>query len=337
MKYNPALDGLRAISVLLVVAFHSNLPFVPGGMIGVDIFFVLSGFLITAILRQEIERKDTLSLTTFYGRRLLRLWPPLIAFLVAFYLAAPFLFPKDDANLEVLLAGLYLSDYSHILFGMPSAVSHTWSLAVEQQFYLLWPLALLALRKVSVGTAIALLAASFLFATCWRMADRLIWDDWYRTYFRFDTRLSGLILGSLMAFVDWKPRAPLAGAIGALSICVLVALSVSLQFGTTDSMTWGSLTADFAAAGLILSLTATQETRHYRLLSHPALVYIGVISYSIYLWHYPVAKALRAETSPLVTFVVTSAFAILAAMLSYRLIERPVQALRQRHAVASPR
>ena len=145
MAYQPALDGVRALAILAVLLFHAKVPGVPGGFVGVDVFFVLSGFLITTILAGEHRRCGRIDLPGFYRRRLRRLYPALIVFLCAYLLTAGLLFPRvapEKHGRDALLALFYLADYGRALDMPLSVLNHTWSLAVEAQFYLLWPLRL---------------------------------------------------------------------------------------------------------------------------------------------------------------------------------------------------
>lgn len=335
MPYNPALDGVRAVAVLVVVAFHCGVPGMLGGMIGVDLFFVLSGLLITTILRNELEATGTISLRVFYWKRMLRLWPPLALFLVAYYFAGRILFAGIDVRADTAIAALYLSDYFMAIWQTPLEICHTWSLAVEEHFYIVWPVLLLATRRFSARHMVCGLSAGFVFATAWRIVDAFIWDDWYWTYYRFDTRMSGLILGSLLAVIKWRPSARDAAIAGRYSLYVLILATIMLRTGTMGSLLWGVIVADLAAAGLILSLVSGHYTPLARSLSHPVLRYLGLISYSIYLWHYPLARVLRDQFNPIVAFIVVAAAAIAIAALSYHLVERPLKIFRRRELLVS--
>ena len=141
-EYNPELDGLRAVAVVLVISDHCCVPVFDQGYFGVDLFFVLSGFLITRLLIDEIDDTGRVDLWRFYLRRLLRLAPPLLLFLTAYMLIAPRLWPQFDLLLhmrDAALAVFYLSDYSQAFWHNPKVLIHTWSLSVEEHFYLIWP------------------------------------------------------------------------------------------------------------------------------------------------------------------------------------------------------
>lgn len=335
MEYNPALDGVRAVAMLVVVAFHCGVPVALGGMIGVDLFFVLSGFLITTLLRNELAATGTILLPAFYWRRMLRLWPPLLIFLVSYYYVAPHLFPDIDVVSQISVAGLYLTDYSMAIWRTPLELGHTWSLAVEEHFYLLWPLIILATKRVSNRTLFRFLLVSFCLATFWRITDGVAWEDFFWTYYRFDTRMSGLFLGSALAVMRWRPDEGQANLMGRMSLYILILAVILLRSKTMWSLEWGGVVADLASAGLILSLVSGHSTPLFRVFSHPMLVYLGVVSYSTYLWHYPIARALRDTMNPFLAFLSVAVIAILMATVSHVLIERPLKNVRRNHSVAA--
>jgi peptidoglycan/LPS O-acetylase OafA/YrhL len=195
LDYNPALDGLRGLAALVVLAFHTNPDLVGGGFLGVDVFFVLSGFLITRLLRAEIAATGTIDVLRFYWRRALRLWPPLLAMLALYACFVPLFVPGTDWPRDVLLAMFYLTDYSYPLWHEPELLRHTWSLSVEEHFYLIWPLVILLTRRIEAANLAVIFFCLYVVATGWRVLDYWLFADWYWTYLRFDTRLSGLVLG----------------------------------------------------------------------------------------------------------------------------------------------
>ena len=195
LLYNPALDGLRAISILAVVAFHSKVPLLGGGFFGVDLFFVLSGFLITTILHNELEQTKGVDLSRFYWNRLVRLTPPLYLMLAAVLLigvATPG---------KTLVAAVYLTDFSTPYERSYGVLGHAWSLAVEEQFYLVWPLLLAGILRLP--RPVAVIVALFCVATVWRLL--LLQDLPHRwVYYRPDARLTGLLAGAIVALA--KPE-----------------------------------------------------------------------------------------------------------------------------------
>ena len=283
MEHKVALDGLRALAVLAVLAFHVRVPGFQGGFLGVDLFFVLSGFLITKLLMKEYECTGGIQLRRFYLRRALRLSPTLLTLVAIFLVVAPVLWPEISAWREAAWSVLYLSDYSRAIMGEPLVLSHTWSLAVEEHFYLLWPLLLPMLLRSSAPFQTLLIA--YLLATMWRIAC-FIWVGWDQTYFRFDTRLSGLLLGAIIAVRPPDLRFGIAAP-----LAVFAVLCTLQMWGEAEGLTLAVTGAEIASMFLIL---AAMEARH-TWLAWPVLAYLGRLSYGIYLWHYPVAYSLREE------------------------------------------
>lgn len=312
LAYLPALDGLRAIAVLLVLAYHARVPFTPGGFIGVDLFFVLSGFLITRLLFAEQERSGGIDVGRFYLRRLRRLYPALLLMLAAYLLVAPRIWPEFDHARDALLAGTYVANWSIIAIQAPVVLSHTWSLAVEEQFYLLWPLLITWLPRQHRLRALVVL---FLVATLWRVATGLSGLPGWAVYLRFDTRLSGMVLGACIAalpVVLTHPRRWVWAGLIAVAAITLWARWLDpayLRIGITFS--------ELAAAVLIVG-----ALQHPGGLAHPALAWIGRLSYGMYLWHYPLMRAVRDDGHWATTFVVGTLLSILLAWLSYVTVER---------------
>ena len=291
MKYNPALDGLRALAALSVVCHHAGAPFAGGGYVGVDLFFVLSGYLITQSLAERP------GLFSFYIRRARRLIPALAFMLASYVVAMRYLAPHREALIEAAIAFFYLSDYTFTLWSTPSGLVHTWSLAVEEHFYLLWPLIFLRFRP-----SVRILLVAYVFSTVWRMG----WP-WELAYYRFDTRLSGLILGCVLAAT---PRWNLPAWPG---IAFLAALCVMLPSGTRVALGPGIMVAEIAAAVAIMGNPP-------RWVSFPTLTYLGRISYGIYLWHFPISFLVRPFGWP-IALMLTTILSIAAAAFSYHFVE----------------
>ena len=333
LDYNPSLDGLRAIAVLLVVADHCHVPGFNPGYFGVDLFFVLSGYLITRLLSVELSTTGSVNLIGFYSRRLLRLSPALALMLLAYVLSAPWLWPQFTVGQHIrdaILAGLYLSDYAQAFWHIPRVLVHTWSLSVEEHFYLIWPFAMLLLNRIRPRHRILFLVALYLLATAWRDFEyaKMGWDA---VYFRFDTRISGLACGGLLALCM-----PLIGAIsegtankaGVLA-CAALAVCLSLGFwGAPWSIMILTNLAHVAAVSILLALSVHKSWVRSAL-TVPLLVGIGRISYGIYLWHYPIAVYFRDQTPWYATFSIALTAAIAAATASYWSIERPLQRFRR--------
>lgn len=321
MRHIPELDGIRAIAVMLVMIFHSHAPFASGGFLGVDVFFVLSGFLITGILLREIDGAGKVQYMRFYLNRFLRLTPPLFLLLALYLLAAPTLWPDYSWHLrDTLLSAAYLSDYSRAFWGAPDMLRHTWSLAVEEHFYILWPLLLAPLARLPKWRLVTILAIVYTVATFWRIHSLGTGEGWASVYFRFDTRLSGLVFGCLLAagiraYPQTRPQPALL-----LAFATLLGLALQLfSWGEMEAMQIGIVCAELATGLAIIS--AVSGARHVSLLRNPALTYIGRISYGLYLFHYPAMLYLRQERDWQSALVVGSLFAFAMAILSYHTLE----------------
>ena len=333
LRYNPALDGLRAIAALLVVASHCQIPGFSGGFFGVDLFFVLSGFLITQLLTDEFGARGEIDLPGFYLRRLLRLAPPLLLMLAAYLAIAPTLWPQLTLRAhirDVMLTVFYLSDYAHVLWGDPKVLQHSWSLSVEEHFYLIWPFAILLLARIKPRWRISALFAMYLLATAWRIFEYQHLG-WTATYYRFDTRLSGLILGALLAL--WLPHngqisAGSANAAGVFACAVFIPCLMMGYWGAPGALVWMVSLTGIAAAALLIAASSPNSWMS-ALLSAPPLVGIGLISYGVYLWHYPAALYLRIRLPWYETVPIVLALALTAASISYFMIERPLRRYRR--------
>ena len=322
MPYNPALDGVRALSILAVVLFHCELPGARGGFVGLDVFFVLSGYLITSLLAAEY-RQGGIEIGRFYARRALRLYPTLLLMIAAYVMLAPILWPADDRWLSAVLAALYVYDYALAFWKLAYTIGHTWSLGVEEKFYLLWPLVLpLFLRtRHPVGW----LVSAFLAVTAWRYFVAMNWA-WPQAYFRFDTRMSGILLGAIAALSHFKvSRHALATACAALLVLMaLPSLPTSYQ---TEAVTLRITLAELSA--FVLICFAAEHGRATFLASWP-LVYIGRLSYGIYLWHFPVALLLRGTQPLWITLSVTIGCSFTMAAICLHLVDTPLKRWRQK-------
>ncbi|NML46779.1 acyltransferase [Ramlibacter sp. G-1-2-2] len=298
MNYNPALDGLRAVAVLVVMLFHARAPLAPAGYLGVDVFFVLSGFLITSLLLAEMDASGRIDLAGFWRRRLLRLAPALLAMLAAYVLIAPYLWPEvADHGTQAALAAVYLSDYGVAFWGTPHFLSHTWSLAVEMHFYLLWPVLLwAACRRWTRASLPAVLAFAWVLATLVRWVWLVRGQDWIEVYYRTDTRLSGLLLGACLAAALRDPRWRLAlrrWLPWALWLPLPALLLIAhFHWGDLWVLTWGMGLVELATAAVIFG-ARDRSSQLAKMLSRPLLAWVGRISYGLYLWHYPVFCWLR--------------------------------------------
>ncbi|SEP21354.1 acyltransferase family protein [Trujillonella endophytica] len=342
------LDGLRGVAVLLVVFGHAigavsdedrplpgALSVVFNGGIGVTLFFVLSGFLITGLLVRERQRTDRVDYRAFYLRRTLRILPAYYVFLATMAILAVVDLVQVSGS-QLLAAGLFVWNYAPAADGW--WLGHTWSLAIEEQFYLLWPLALGFLRPrracwVAVGY---LVAAPVIRVGCYATFGSAREDVWMMFHARADSLLVGCLLALLpVAYPDLWQRLRWLGRRGATVAVAVVALLVSSalerQFEGRWVLPFGYTVATIAAGMLVLAAISRDEPTPYtRVLRWRALTLVGLISYSLYLWQQlflaPQGTGLPGFDSSLLGVV--AAFA--AATLSYLVVERPFLRLKDR-------
>ena len=304
-EHRPELDGLRAIAITAVVLFHVGLegPF-DGGFIGVDLFFVLSAFLITSILADEWRQEGSVNLRRFYWRRFLRLMPALLFMLVGYLAVAPFVWPGYSHARDALAVGLYISDYTYAFWQVPRYLNHTWSLAVEEHFYLLWPLLLPFLLRSK--RPLLWLAMAFVALTFWRTSHA---DDFNQYYFRSDMRATGLVAGAALYFSGFRP----GRMAGIISFALFAAIIMFARFPYAFAVI---PLAEIASVGLVASAAGLPFLR-----ASP-LVWLGQRSYAVYLWHLPIANACRDyHLSHAWTAALTFALSAILAELSWRTVE----------------
>ena len=327
LRFNPALDGLRGVAILLVILSHAHVPLFEGAFFGVDLFFVLSGYLITSLLLMEMQSAGRLDYWRFYRRRFFRLMPALALFLGTYCLVAPFLWPDlTDIYSDALVSILYLADYGIAFFDSPDTLLHMWSLSVEEHFYLIWPpLLVLVLRFTPTGKAWRAIALLWLLSSLWRIFWVLEGQQFYEIFFRFDTRVSGLFAGALLAaLLVEKPQfyeTMKAQRSYAMWLPLAVPLLMALEWDNHDAMIWGIPVVECAAVVVLLAVHQ-HSGLVYEMLTAPVLMKLGQWSYGIYLWHYPVVRYLRADYSWPVVVVAGLAISTLLAALSFYTIER---------------
>ena len=366
-RHIPALDGLRGLAVVAVVLYHFVPDIVPAGFIGVDVFLVLSGFLITSLALEEVHRTNSMSVSGFFSRRARRLLPAAIATIVVVVLVARLLGGGDvDAGLrgQAVASLTYVANWWSIgqnnsyqaAFGAESPLNHFWSLAVEEQFYLLFPILLIGMiallrRKVGlhrlahialIGSIIGAIASC---ALMWILRDP--GTDPSRVYFGTDTRSQALFVGIAIAcIVRLRPatasqrlRHSIVTTAALLGLAVLVGVATTADFRTDWLYTGGFLLIAGAAGVIVLSLNG-EDTLLSRGLSHPWLRRLGLISYGLYLWHWPVKVFVTGQrlhlsddrTGRIELFVIRIVLTALASALSWYLIEQP---FRRRTRVAT--
>jgi len=341
-SYLPALDGLRAIAVLIVIVYHLGYDSVPGDL-GVTAFFVLSGFLITWLLLNEFRQTGQISLLQFYSRRVLRIVPAYYIFLILIYLEEHFRGYIWDPWLTIS-GFFYLVNYYNGFHGHPNtAIAHAWSLAVEQQFYLLWPLLLIfLLRKGIKVTAWTLGVIIGLVATLRSSLYLGFGVDHSYVYNAFETRFDCIAAGCTVAvLVSWPRFRLLMEDLSKSSLFPLITLLLlcySRIGGSAEYHYSVGFTVDSLLLGLfMIQLLIMSGRPAWRWIDHPAMVYLGRISYSLYLYHL-LALGIANRISP--NFVggrvfVSLFLCVLLASVSYWLVEVPVLRLRQRLAMSN--
>jgi peptidoglycan/LPS O-acetylase OafA/YrhL len=342
-KHIPALDGLRGVSVLAVLLYHAEVPWLPGGFLGVDMFFVLSGFLITALLCREHAETGAIDLAAFYVRRIRRLMPALVTFLFA-TLGYVWLWLPEERSAVALdgLSALTYTTNAHLVLGArsyfeealrPSLLKHLWSLAVEEQFYLLYPpvCALLFLRWPARRAAVV----SVLLAVLSGLRMAAVFDplrDPSRAYYGTDSHAFGLLLGAALAFAAARRPAQVERSWWRALSVSLAGVFVLAAFATVDEsesyvFRGGIFAVSAAAAVLVAGAESAAPAVVTRALSLRPLVWLGEISYSLYLFHWPVCvllnNSLRDAVPPAGRIAIAVSLSILLAGLSRELVELP--------------
>ncbi len=353
MGYLPGLDGLRAVAIIGVLLYHAGIDWMPGGFLGVDVFFVISGFLITSLILEEYDRSGRVNFTKFYLGRARRLLPAVAVLLIAVGLAV--LIVYQDAlsafREDALATVFYVNNWWYIFVdqsyfesvGRPPLLKHLWSLSVEEQFYLIWPVFALLLMRSGGRPLVRRLALVLAIASTVWMAVLSIRNgypvdaDPSRAYFGTDSHSMGLLVGAALATM-WRPgrlstQVPrgaqlIITGIGVTSLAAVIGFYLFVGEFTPWLYRGGFLALAFFTTALIAAVT------HPASFLGPALGtgvlrYIGRRSYGIYLWHWPIFMVTRpgidVEWSEPVTFVVRIALTLVIAELSYRLVEMPIR------------
>ncbi len=371
--YLPALDGLRAFAVAGVIAYHLGFHWANGGYLGVDLFFVLSGFLITGLLVGEWDRRRTIGLRSFWFRRAKRLLPAVMVLLVVLSvytaLGGPNITPSVFRG-DAIATLFYYANWHLILthqsyfaqFAVPSPLRHTWSLAIEEQFYLVWPLLLLsgftvarrraahrnprpkesATRRWTSRSVALCVTAGLACASAAEMAFLFAHGaDLSRVYYGTDTRAFELLIGATLAFaVTGRPehRPAVRRALHLAAPIAAIALGVLWVTAGDDSgnpLAWmfrgGMFLAGLLAAVVIAGVAQADPGAFGRFLSLRPLRWIGTISYGLYLWHWPVYVLMTDVTTGLsgaALLVARLAATLGAATISFYLVERPIRRYR---------
>ena len=349
MRYLPALDGIRALAVLAVLAYHGGQTWAAGGYLGVDAFFVLSGFLITSLLLAERRQTGAIDLLAFWIRRARRLLPALFLVLgaVAVYaalVAAPTELERIRA--DGLGSLFYVANWRFVFshqsyfeqFAAPSPLRHMWSLAIEEQFYLVWPLLVFgflrwgngSVRKLALVTGTLALGSLGLM-----MALHSPGEDPTRVYFGTDTRATSLLVGALLAMlVTWRPFGKTARERTALHLAALASAGVlGWWWATTPDRSDWLYNGGFLAAAVLVAVVIADSSQEGtgllgRMLSLRPLRWIGAISYGLYLWHWPIyvyLNSARVNADGFWLFAIRISVTFVVATASYYLVEQPIR------------
>lgn len=335
LGYFPALDGARGLMTVGVLAAHTRYLLLPGAVLFMDVFFVMSGYLITSLLINDYRKRGVIDFKKFYVRRLLRLYPALAAMLVLLLIVAALF--SSEFKMRLIDAGVaffYISNYWRAFDGIGLwYTTHTWSLSIEEQFYLLWPLAFtLLMRRFSLSwsSVVTLLAVAVGFA---------LWRAWLtyegatinRLYNGFDTRADALLIGCALAIalklIDLRDYPRICSMLAISHLPLTLALVLAAHF-VLESHRWYYYATPFvtAVAGAIGIAALIQPRRIILrpLLEHPIPVFCGRICYGLYIWHYPVFSLLRGEFRQryIMVFLIGWPIAFTLATASYYLIER---------------
>ena len=360
MRYLPGLDGLRALAVTAVLLYHykEDGSWLPGGYLGVEVFFVISGFLITALLLAETKRTGTIDLGSFWARRARRLLPALFLLLGAVVVVSVLFLPDEVASLrgDVLAALTYTTNWYQIFaeqsyfeaVGRPPLLQHLWSLAVEEQFYLFWPLIFgFGMKRLGRNRFFAAIVVGIVASTAlmWLLYSPL--EDPTRVYYGTDTRAAGLLIGAALAFVwsPWRLRRRTGRGAGLLLdvVGVLALVQLLRTFDSLGEFDPALYQGGFLLVGLVtaavIAVVVHPSSRlgglhvegpgRWLTMANPVLLWVGLRSYGIYLWHWPVFQLTRPDldvTWPAaVLFIVRFGATLVLAEVSYRFVEVPIR------------
>lgn len=350
-RYITGLDGIRAIAVIMVLAYHLKLALFKSGFLGVTVFFVLSGYLITGILISEVEEEGTIDLKNFWLRRIRRLVPAVMSMAVVIIFVSAvvnrIIFTKGckDFLASVLGFNNWWQIFNKVSYfeaaGVTSPFTHCWSLAIETQFYLIYPLILLGIYKLAKSRGEGRAKRGLLFAGVTLLLALIsvilmivLFDpqqDASRVYYGTDTRAFSLLFGALLAIL-WEYRmvprrlsASVNMVLGSVSFAVLLVMTIAIN-GSSNFWYRGGQFFGTILTVLMVYAVSGRKTWLSRFLSNPVLKWIGDRSYSIYLWHYPIilliSKGIKASWGITLIEIVLS---VVLAELSYRFIETPIR------------
>lgn len=345
LGYLPAIDGIRGLMPFGVLAAHIEYQWFPGGIVFMNVFFILSAYLITTILLKDLAANGNISFRKFYIRRVLRLFPANYMVIAAYLVCALLLLDKPQPHfLDGIAAASYVSNWTRAFsVPMPNWLAHTWSLSIEEQYYLLWP-PLLALLVRFLGTGVRLihmlLALIILFAA-WRYYLAHDGASILRLYngtdVRADTLLIGCVVAILLSFDGVKNHVRFRKTVRCLfvplAILIFCVLGFTLQVQSRALYTWGTSLIDLCVGVFVIGLITSSNTVVHRIFETKALVFLGKMSYSTYLWHFPIFMFMkeRFAADNLTMVVIGMPLTYLCAYLSFRYIETPFLASKRKY------
>ncbi|MEG0666766.1 acyltransferase family protein [Gordonibacter sp.] len=351
-RYIPALDGLRAFAVLAVIAYHMHMPWAPGGLLGVTIFFVLSGYLITSLLLIEYDNTKKIDLPQFWLRRIRRLVPAIV-FVVVCTIVLCTVFNHallTKMRPDVVPSLLFFNNWWQIFhdvsyfdaLGSPSPLAHFWSLAIEEQFYLIWPIVLFVAMKVGAKKT-TLRNATLVLAVLSAVEMALLFSptaDPSRVYYGTDTRAFSLLIGAWLAFV-WpshmlgaksgvrltKQVRAILDAVGGAALVGLLLL-VAFSNGFSPFLYRGGLVLCSVLTAVVIAVMVHPASIVGRVAGSAPLVWVGKRSYGIYLWHYPLLLLMNPNPgieTPWWLYLLQLVVVFACAAFSYRFVENPIR------------
>ena len=340
--YIPTIDGIRGVLPFGVLAAHIQYSWFPGAIVFMNIFFILSAYLITALLIKDIKKYGKIRFKIFYIRRILRLFPAYYVMLFFFFLAVTILLQNPQLYYkDILFSGCYISNWIRAFsIETPDWLGHTWSLSIEEQYYICWPLLLYLLTSVfgkgqRLILILILLYASF---TLWRYYLAYTGSPIVRLYNGTDVRADTLLVGCIIAILHENFHHGLRFIIKIshilffpLCVLIFIILGFSLSWQNRYVYTWGTTLIDISVGLFLIGLITKSGTIIHRIFESKVLIFLGKISYATYLWHYPIFKFIRHyhgnDLSVIIYGVPVTYF---CAWLSSMLIEKPCIKLKRK-------
>jgi len=342
LGYQKWIDGIRGVAILFVILYHLNL--IPGGFLGVDVFFVLSGFLITTILIEEWTLNGTINLFFFYLRRALRLTPALVVtLLMGFFYSYFFCSTEQHQNYisEMKVAACYFTNWCTIHLVLMPTLGHTWSLAVEEQFYIIWPVVLLLMLKFGFRSSQLIFVVCF--GIIYSAILRLFLFRYYydpnpdflyllRLYMGLDTRADALLVGCLIAFLLFYKIIPesqktiwIVRGVSLFSICLLCYLAFNFPLTYRRYYQGFFLIVSVAVGVIIVQLKIAPLSIQTAILEFKPLVGLGKISYGLYLFHHPIMHWFGPNK-----MFIAILLSLMVAITSYFVVEIPFLKLKNK-------